>query len=371
MPTIFKAAVLKEFQSPLEMHQYPLPTSLEPLGALVRVEMAGVCGTDIHLWKGQLPIPRPNILGHETVGRIERLGDSLRQDWTGLPLQAGDRVTWSSSLACGQCFYCKEKRQPTRCLNRKAYGISYNCEEPPHCNGGYAEYIYLRPGSAIFRLPEALSTERVIGAGCALVTAIHGIERMGIDWHDVVVIQGMGPVGLAALALALDHGASKAIVIGGPEHRLKTARSFGANECINIEEVSRSQDRIERVRQLTRGFGADVVIECVGSPEAVPEGLELCRDGARFLVLGHYGDAGPVLLNPHHITRKQLAIYGSWGSEPRHMRQALEFLQARGDRFPFEQLVTHRFPLEKTTEALETTARWKSTKSVVVPGMGK
>src|SRR5438552_5750855 len=111
MPTTFKAAVLKEFQSPLEMHQYPLPASLEPSGALVRVEMAGVCGTDVHLWKGQLPIPVPNILGHETVGVIERLGDSLRQDWIGQMLKPGDRVTWSSGLACGQCFYCKEKRQ--------------------------------------------------------------------------------------------------------------------------------------------------------------------------------------------------------------------------------------------------------------------
>src|SRR5947208_14986065 len=120
MPTIFKAAVLKEFQSPLEMHQYPLPTSLEPLGALVRVEMAGGCGTDIHLWKGQLPIPRPNILGHETVGRIERLGDSLNQDWTGLPLEVGDRITWSSSLACGQCSDCRQERHPTRRLKRKA-----------------------------------------------------------------------------------------------------------------------------------------------------------------------------------------------------------------------------------------------------------
>jgi threonine dehydrogenase-like Zn-dependent dehydrogenase len=369
MPNTFRAAVLKEFQSPMEIRHYPLPLSLEPLGALVRVAMAGVCGTDVHLWKGQLPIPRPNILGHETVGTLERLGDSLNQDWTGVPLRVGDRVTWSSSLACGHCFYCREKHQPTRCLNRKAYGISYNCEEPPHCNGGYSEYIYLRPGTAIFRLPESLSTERVIGAGCALVTAIHGIERTGIHWHDIVVIQGTGPVGLAALAIALDCGASKVITIGGPEHRLKTARRFGATECISLEELSQAQDRIERVRQLTRGFGADAVIECVGSPEVIPEGLEMCRDGATFLVLGHYGDAGSVLLNPHHITRKQLRIHGSWGSEPRHMHQALDFLLNKGDRFPFEELVTHRFPLDRTMEALETTARWKSTKSVVVPTM--
>jgi threonine dehydrogenase-like Zn-dependent dehydrogenase len=349
------------------MREFPLPDSIEPTGALVRVEMAGVCGTDVHLWKGQLTIPRPNILGHETVGRIDRCGEVLKQDWLGNALKPGDRVTWSSSLACGHCFYCREKRQPTRCLNRKAYGISYNCEEPPHCSGGYAEFIYLRPGSAIFKLDEAVAIERVIGAGCALVTAIHGLERMGIGWGDAVVIQGAGPVGLASLAVALDHGASRVVMIGGPEERLKTARRFGASDTINIENVRTPQERIQRVRDLTRGFGADAVIECVGSPEVVPEALQMCRDGARFLVLGHYGDAGEVSINPHLITRKQLQLFGSWGSEQRHMAQALQFLRNKGDRFPFEELVTHRFPLDRVMEAIDTTANWRSTKSVVVP----
>ncbi|MBM3802600.1 MAG: zinc-binding dehydrogenase [Acidimicrobiia bacterium] len=367
MPATFKAAVLEEFRTPIAVREFPLLQSVEPAGVLVRVQMAGVCGTDVHLWKGQLSIPRPNILGHETVGIIEQCGEALQHDWHGLPLRKGDRITWSSSLACGHCFYCKEKRQPTRCLNRKAYGISYNCNEPPHCSGGYAEFIYLRPGTAIFKLDDPLSTERVIGAGCALVTAIHGIERLGMNWGDVVVIQGAGPVGLAALAVALGHGASRVILIGGPEARLKTARRFGAAECLDIEALPSAEKRIQRVRELTRGYGADVVIECVGSPEVVPEAIEMCRDGAKLLVLGHYGDAGEVSINPHHITRKQLQLQGSWGSEPRHMAQALEFLRDRGDHFPFEELVTHRFSLERAMEAIETTQRWQSTKSVVVP----
>ncbi len=367
MSRTFRAAVLPEFKTPFELRQYPLPDLIEPLGALVRVQMAGVCGTDVHLWKGQLAIPRPNILGHETVGVIEELGKELRQDWLGNVMENGDRVTWSSSLACGDCYYCKEKRQPTRCLNRKAYGISYNCEEAPHCSGGYSEYIYLRPGSALFKLKGNLTTERVIGAGCALVTAIHGIERTGIRWGDVVVIQGAGPVGLAALAVARDHGAGSVILIGGPEERLKTARRFGATECVDIETYHRPKDRVHRIRELTRGFGADVVVECVGSPAVIPEAMEMCRDGAKFLVLGHYGDAGEVSINPHLITRKQLQMVGSWGSEPRHMAQALEFLERKGSQFSFEELVTHRFPLDRVTEAIETTAKWRSTKSVIVP----
>ena len=149
--------------------------------------------------------------------------------------------------------------------------------------------------------------------------------------------------------------------------RLKTARRFGATVCLSIEEMTTPQERIARVRELTGGFGPDVVIECVGAPPVVPEGIEMCRDGAKFLVLGHYGDAGDTPLNPHHITRKQLQLFGSWGSEPRHMAQALEFLRAKGDRFPFEELVTHRFSLDQVNEALAMTAQWQSTKSVVVP----
>lgn len=361
-----KAAVMPDFHQPFEIREYPLPDEVEPGAALVRVEMAGICGTDVHLWKGQLPIPRPIILGHETVGTVVKLGEGLDTDWTGAPLHEGDRVAWYAGRLCGQCFYCVQKRQPTRCLNRKAYGISYPCDHIPHFLGGYAEYHYLLPGSAIFKLTD-LSTEMVVGAGCALNTAIHGIERMGIGWGDTVVIQGSGPVGLAALAVAKSAGALQTIVIGGPAHRLELARTFGADHTINIEQVAVATERIERVKQLAGGYGADAVIECVGMPVVVPEGLEMCRDGGKYLVLGHYGDAGATPLNPHVITRKQLTVYGSWASEPRHMALAIEFLRKYGERFPFDQLVSHRFPLDRAFEALQSTAGWVSSKSVIVP----
>ena len=105
-------------------------------------------------------------------------------------------------MRCGHCHFCTVFRLPTRCLNRSAYGISFTSDEAPHFSGGYAEFIYLRPGTAIFGVSD-VATEAVIGAGCALVTAIHGVERMGISFGDSVVIQGSGPVGLAALAMLL------------------------------------------------------------------------------------------------------------------------------------------------------------------------
>ena len=357
---------MPDFHQPLVMREYPMPENIEPGAALVRVEMAGICGTDVHLWKGQLPIPRPIILGHETVGVIERLGKGLEADWTGVALGEGDRVTWSAGMLCRHCYHCSIIRQPTRCLNRSAYGISFNCDDPPHFSGGYAEYIYLRRGTAIFKLSDVLP-EAVTGAGCALVTAIHCLERMGLNWGERIVIQGSGPVGLAALAVAKSSGASLTMVIGGPPPRLELAQIFGADHTINIEEISDSAERLDRVRQLTGGHGADAVIECVGAPSVVSEGFEMCRYGGKYLVLGHYADAGAAPINPHVITRKQLTVYGSWASEPRHMAAAIEFLKKQGGRFPFDRLVTHRFPLERAFEALETTARWASGKSVIVP----
>ena len=245
----------------------------EPGAALVKVKLAGICGTDVHLWHGQLPIPLPVILGHETVGVIEELGEGLEKDLAGNSLAAGDRIAWSSSINCNECYYCRTKPQPTRCLGRKAYGISYSCNVAPHLQGGYADYIYLRPGTAIFKIPEELPTEAVIGAGCALVTSLHGIERIRVDMGDNVVVQGSGPVGLAALAVAKASGAAQTIVFGGPPHRLEIAKRFGADVCIDVEQSSVAE-RKARVLDLTGGFGADVVLECVGIPAAVPEGVE-------------------------------------------------------------------------------------------------
>ncbi len=361
-----KAAVLVRFNEPLELRDYPLTETPGAGEALVRVEMAGICGTDVHLWKGELAVPLPLIMGHETVGRIDRLGSGLERDWRGARLAVGDRVTWASSIVCGECFYCRVKRQPTRCLSRKAYGISYCADEPPHLRGGYAEWIHLRAGTAIFRLPDELDTAAVVGAGCALATAIHGAEHCPIGWTDSVVVQGTGPVGLAAIAVARQSGARRIIAIGGPEHRLELARRFGADVAIDFASTGPAERR-ERVLAETGGYGADVVLECAGVPEAVLEGPDLCCDGGRYLVLGQYANAGNIWFNPHVITRKQLQIFGSWGFEPRHVDRALTFLTLARWRELFAWEITHRFPLAEAAAALETVRQWKAGKTVLIP----
>ena len=361
------AAVLVEYERPLEIRSYPIPDDLGPDELLVRVEMAGICGTDVHLWLGQLPIPLPVIMGHETVGRVERMGSSSMADWRGDSLSEGDRITWASSIVCGHCYYCRLKAQPTRCLSRKAYGISYSANESPHLRGGYAEYILLRKGTSVFRIPESLPTESVIGGGCALTTAIHGLERAPVRAGDNVVIQGAGPVGLAALALARESGADKTILIGAPDHRLQLGTQFGATSTISIESQPDPAVRRQMVMELTGGYGADVVIECVGHPAAVVEGLELCRDGGTYLVLGQYANAGDVAINPHTITRKQLNVVGSWAFEPRHVYRALSWLDSTNWKHQFATEVTHRFALAHANDALDAVRQHRSGKAVITP----
>jgi threonine dehydrogenase-like Zn-dependent dehydrogenase len=308
------------------------------------------------------------VLGHESAGRIEQLGPGLERDWRGEPLRPGDRVTWASSIACGECYYCRLKNQPTRCLTRKAYGISYCASDPPHLRGGYAEKILLRAGTAIFRLPESVSSEALIGAGCALTTAIHGFDRAPVVWGDNVVVQGTGPVGLAAIAVARIAGAAKIVAIGGPKHRLELARGFGADTVIDIDEIRNVDARREAVFSALGPYGADQVVECVGHPDAVNEGIPLCRDGGQFLVLGQYADAGNISFNPHTITRKQLRVIGSWGFEPRHVDRAIRLLeQNAGLRAQFTKGITHRFPLAEADEALQTARSWAGGKVVILP----
>ena len=359
--------MLEAFQQPLVLREFPVQETLEPGEALVRVDIAGICGTDVHLWLGQLPIPIPVILGHESAGTVEALGPGLERDWRGRKLSVGDRVTWGSSISCGECFYCRMKKQPTRCLSRKAYGISYRATDAPHLRGGYAELILLRAGSAIFKLPEGLPAEAVVGAGCALTTAIHGIERAPVTWGDSVVVQGAGPVGLAALAVSREAGASKIVVVGGPKHRLDMALEFGADAVIDIADFPTIDKRREAVLAEIGSYGADMVMECVGHPDAVNEGLDFCRDGAQFLVLGQYADAGNISFNPHTVTRKQLRMIGSWGFEPRHVDAAISLLTRSAWKEKFAKQITHRFPLQQANLALETTREWRGGKTVILP----
>jgi threonine dehydrogenase-like Zn-dependent dehydrogenase len=334
---------------------------------VVAVDYGGVCGTDVHLQAGHLAIPVPLVLGHEGVGRVDSLGEGAPLDALGSPLEIGDRVAWASSIACGTCFYCRDVQEPTLCERRRIYGITRPLEEPPHLTGSWGEKIHLVPGTTVIRLDEAHPSEATIALGCAGPTVVHGLLDIApVRPGESVVVQGAGPVGLAAAMYAHLAGAGTVTLIGAPAGRLQLAERLGVgDERIDIELLGVEQ-RLERIRALTGGRGADLVVECTGVPAAVSEALDLARPGGRVLVLGQYTDRGPTPLNPHLITRKQLSVQGSWAFSAAHYLEYVRTLPQLLARFPLERLIT-TFPLDRAQDAIDAARAGSVGKAVLVP----
>ncbi len=360
--------MLREIRPPQERPFAIEEVKVPPLtdgAALVRMVCAGVCGTDVHILHGKVPVKTPAILGHENVGHVTAIGGREQlHDITGKPVRVGDLITWLPK-SCMRCYNCTILGDQAKCEQRLGYGGWVPASEHPYLVGGLAEYAWLLPGSDIVVLPADMRPEAVV-LGDALRVMVHGLERIGgLAYGDTVVIQGSGAVGLMGLLLARDAGAERVIVIGAPAARLDLARECGADETLDISEMPAPQ-RIARVLELTDGRGADVVFECAGVPAAVAEGLEMVRIDGRYLIAGHYGDAGPVLLNPHVINKKQITITGAWSAANKHFLRALNLLRKLPDE-QVDKLVTHRFRLDEVNDALIAAERQETLKAVIVP----
>lgn len=368
-----KAAVMVDFNKPFEIRTYPLPSKVEPGAVLVKMLMAGVCGTDVHTWLGHTGgkiLNFPVILGHENVGEIVETGGQIK-DWNGTPLKKGDRITWPTTIGtyCYQCFNCTVAGIPNKCLQRKTYGAGITSEQSPHFLGGWAEYCYLYPRTSLFRLPDQLPVEALVASGCAAPTMVHAAEKADIHVGDAVVVQGSGPVGLFGLVVARESGAGKVIVVGGPKERLRMAQQWGADATVDISEIKSPKDRIQFVKELSLSkHGADVVLECSGVPAAFAEGAQFARDGGKYIIVGQFMDAGPAEnFHPFWITFKELTVKGSYSWEPKHTARAVALIEKVQDKYPLQDIVSHKFTLEQTTEAVQAVKEWKTMKAVLVP----
>jgi threonine dehydrogenase-like Zn-dependent dehydrogenase len=360
------AAVMAAPKRPIEIREYA-PPDLAPGAALLRTARSEVCGTDVHLWHGRLSgVPYPIIPGHVSTGVLESIRGPLR-GMDGTSLREGDRaVFFDVHRTCGRCRPCAVHRTPTRCIERRVYGITDSADEG--LLGGWSQAIYLEPGVHIARLPDCVSFDQYIGGGCGLLTAVHIIERAGVRAGETILIQGTGAVGLSTIALARLSGAALILAIGAPASRLDLARRMGADRVFDLIATS-VEERLEQVRQLTHGEGVDVVVEAAGSPRAFEEGSYLARDGGRYIVAGHYTDAGSSSLNAHTaINRKHLDIRGCWGSEPAHFLRALTLLERLGSSVPFEAIGERVYRLDQLDQALADAESMRITKAVVDPG---
>jgi L-iditol 2-dehydrogenase len=355
-----KAAVFVGVGRPLEIQEFPIP-DLEPGAVLVKMDMAAVCATDVHnchnpAW------PHPMIFGHENIGVIDRLGKGVHGDVLGHPLKEGDRVIFRST-PCGRCFHCSIGEN---CQVVKNYGF-IPCDKPPYLRGGFGQYLYLDPTPWLLRIPDGLSNDRALMSVIGNHTVLNGIERIGgIGLSDTVVVQGAGPIGMGALTQARVAGAHTVIVIGGPPSRLALARDMGADETIDLERHPEPGDRVAKVRELTRGRGADVVVECSGGDTAFQEGLEMVRVAGKYLVVGQLREQARLPVTPALITRKVLRLNGVISSKPHHIIRTVQMME-RAVRYPVEKLITHRFPLTEVNRAFKSHETWEAMVAVVHP----
>jgi len=342
-------AVVLEAPERLVEREFPLPETRDDDG-LLYVEMAGICHTDVGLYHGTTRFAMPLIMGHEIVGRIARIGPLAARRWG---VREGDRVAVESKVRCGFCRACIEGNYKY-CRDGAGYGTRTPADRPPHLWGAYSQYMYLAPGTSLLKLPDGLSTE--LGMLCTVAIS-NGLQwtvlKGGAMPGDAVVVQGVGPIGLSCVAAAREAGAGPIIAtgLGADAHRLKLAAEFGADHVVDVE----AEDVVERVRELTGGELADVVVDTTGSGAAVRVSLALARPQGTVVSAGVTGDDTLTPLPLDTLLFKEIRLQGVFSFDRNAMRRALKLAQRR--KYPFEKLLTHTFPLERAEEAVRTAGR--------------
>ncbi|MFB6227582.1 MAG: zinc-binding dehydrogenase [Halobacteriales archaeon] len=322
---------------------YPLPEQLKQEGILVEMKAATACGSDMHSWRGRRPFPMPSVLGHEVVGEIASLGSSVRTDTAGNPLSVGDRITWTVMASCNDCRYCRLENMPQKCTDLFKYGHERS-DERPHFNGGFAEYVHVIPGTAVFKLPSGVPSAVASTLMCAGATVAAGLDRMDLDPMDSLVVQGAGMLGLYAISMASVYGADRIIAVDIDTERLRMAERFGADSTLDANELT-DTEIVDQVKEKTGGRGADAAFEVTGAPEVIPTGVELLATGGEYMLHGSVYPGDTFTLDGHDVITKNLSIQGSHNYDAQHLATAIEFADRYRDRYPLESLVGPSFPL--------------------------
>jgi len=362
-----RAAIFKGLGHPFEITEYPVPQP-GPGAILVKVAMANICGSDLHQWRGDIDLAAsgvqlPAIIGHEMTGKVARLGEGISTDSAGAPLTVGDRIVYRYFRPCGRCPVCLKGEDAACSFNSR---FIKPAEMPPHFTGAYADYYYLEPNQTVFKVPDNLTDEMVAPANCALSEVIYGLEKVGFGFGETIVIQGAGGLGINATAVAKEMGAHKVIVIDGITERLELARAFGADELIHMEEYKTPKERIKRVKELTDKKGAQVVAELVGFPEVMSEGLSMLGTGGRYLEIGNISPGKTLEIDPALLVYTSKSIVSVIMYSADTLKKALDFLGRAKDKYPFDKVLSHTYPLEEINKAFEEQDKGLVSRSTIV-----
>ncbi len=383
MSSTVRAAVMKA-PGRLEVERFPLPDP-QPGAVLMRVSYSGICGTDKHTYRGESKqyagtdherdLVYPLICGHENVGVVEAIGggDSI-PDSEGRPLHVGDRIVPAANVPCGHCVFCLNGYPYYFCENLQDYGNSLHSGIPPHLFGGWAELMYLLPGTPLFRVPDELPDE--LAALTEVMAVTHGFDRArmlnagwgGSGFGESVALVGVGPLGLCHLVKARLLGCGKLIAVDRLESRLELARRLGATLTINASKTT-EKERVALMREHTT-TGPDIVIDCTGVAQSFPECLHLVRYGGTVVEAGAFVDMGPVGINPNaDICTKNVSVIGVGGETATSYVPAMNLLARNMDRLPLTEIITHRMPLERAGEAVELAQKDGAMKVLLDPRM--
>jgi alcohol dehydrogenase len=325
----------------------PDPSILAPTDAIVRIESSTICGTDLHILKGDVPAVKPGtILGHEAVGTIVEVGSAVTT------VERGDRVIVSCITSCGRCRFCKEAK----------YGL---------CSGGggwifghlidglQAEYARVPfADTSLYKVPDALNDEQVLFLADILPTAYEvGVLNGRVEPGDTIAVVGAGPIGLATIMTAQLHTPGRIIAIDLSDARLEKALEFGADVTIN----NGREDAVAKVMELTGGLGADVAIEAVGVPQTFELCAELIRPGGRLANVGVHGECVTLHLEKLWI-RDVLITTGLVDANT--TSKLLRLIE--GGRLDPTVFATHRFPLADVEEAYDVFAAAAETHALKV-----
>ncbi len=349
-----------------EVKEFPVP-ELGDDDILVKVEGCGVCGTDVHEWKGDPFGLIPVVLGHEGTGEIIYLGKNIKSDTAGNPLKVGDKLV-TSVISCGECGICRMHPSHTNlCDKQGVFGlIGHNDVQP--LNGWFSDYMLIRgKGATYFAVNDLDLQERML---LELATVcVHALDRARstglINFNSKVLIQGCGPVGLVQIAVLRAAGVNHIIAVDGTPSRLEMAKRLGAKTTVNFREVPEIKDRVNMVKKLTvGGLGADFAFQCTGAPAAAKDIFEYIRRGGGVCEMGFFVNNGSYEINPHFaMCNKEINLVGSWDYSAEDYPTAMAFLkQAREMNIPIKELITHNFPLDKMNEAMEVNVSQKGIK---------
>jgi threonine dehydrogenase-like Zn-dependent dehydrogenase len=350
-----RVVIHTEHGKPFEIREYDLPDP-EPGAVILKMTQAGICGSDLHTWRGDQvnnPIPPTGrVMGHEGTGVVYKLGAGVTTDALGTPIKEGDRLMHVAVFPCYRCHMCN-RGDTNWCVNR-AYAAAGTY---PYFTGTYADFLYLPPRHPAFRVPDELPDDIIGYVNCAMGTVTQGLLNAGAHEGQYVVIQGAGGLGLNATAMAKDMGADRVIVLDRLENRLKLAEDFGADYTINIEEYNTPETRVQRVWELTRNRGADIVMELVGRAELLVEGIDMLSNGGTFVEIGDIVPGPTAAIDPSKMLRGK-NIVGSSMYRPDTLARLLDYLVKNRDKIPFHKIVSHKFSFDEINDAFPK-AEWQ------------